>query len=397
MNQVVDWAAATEFAARVTPPGPAASPTELAELTGSLRQAAGQALGQVLEVTEMRPAAPGAALDPSLSPSSGPALDPATNPSLLGPSPLAPSLGPVLVVDRARWAAANIQVMQAMTFPLSDLLREHHQLPGQRARLVAALEAGGVLAALAPRVLGQFDPLSDVSQASAATPGEGRLLLVAPNVLAVQRQLRVSARDFHLWVCLHEQTHALQFAAAPWLAGHLRGQVSTLLTEIAQASLDKAAAPLRERLAAGWQAVASVATGIIRLEGAKLIERVMSPQQRQRLQETTAVMSLLEGHADVMMDAVGPEVVPTVTEIRRRFERRRDAATARGLNASALLQRLLGMEAKLAQYRDGAAFVRRVEAQVGRAGLNAVWTSPQTLPSAAEISDPDAWVRRIHQ
>jgi putative hydrolase len=106
-------------------------------------------------------------------------------------------------------------------------------------------------------------------------------------------------------------------------------------------------------------------------------------------------MALLEGHADVAMDEVGPGVVPTVQEIRRKFEARREE-NARAGGVDRLLRRLLGMDAKLAQYRDGAAFVRGVQAEVGVAGLNAVFAAPENLPSRREVSDPRAWVRRVH-
>ena len=110
------------------------------------------------------------------------------------------------------------------------------------------------------------------------------------------------------------------------------------------------------------------------------------------LARVTAVMSLLEGHADVVMDDVGPAHIPTVAQIRRTFTARRKGAGA----PDRLLRRLLGLEAKMRQYRDGAVFVRGVHDAVGVEGFNAVWTSPETLPEPREIADPAAWVRRVH-
>ena len=117
-----------------------------------------------------------------------------------------------------------------------------------------------------------------------------------------------------------------------------------------------------------------------------------TPEQRAEMARLTAVMSLLEGHADVVMDDVGPKVVPSVETIRARFEERR-----KGLGGpDRLLRRLLGLEAKMRQYHDGARFVRAVTDRVGVDGFNAVWTSPDTLPLPAEIQDPSAWVTRVH-
>ena len=116
-----------------------------------------------------------------------------------------------------------------------------------------------------------------------------------------------------------------------------------------------------------------------------------SPEQREILDRVTGVMSLLEGHADVVMDGVGPQVIPTVEQIRRKFDRRRQGVGV----LDRLLRRLLGLDAKMAQYRDGARFVRAVVDKVGMADFNAVWERPDHLPTKAEIADPDAWVARV--
>ena len=128
-------------------------------------------------------------------------------------------------------------------------------------------------------------------------------------------------------------------------------------------------------------------------EGGELsvVDLVQTPAQRAIVDEITAVMSLLEGHADVVMDSVGPEVVPSVAQIRAKFDVRRQ-----GQGPDRIVRRLLGLDAKMRQYRDGAAFCRHVLDEVGMAGLNRVWTSPDTLPSRAEIANPQLWVIRNH-
>jgi coenzyme F420 biosynthesis associated uncharacterized protein len=123
-----------------------------------------------------------------------------------------------------------------------------------------------------------------------------------------------------------------------------------------------------------------------------VLDLVQSPEQKAIIDRVTAVMSLLEGHADVVMDGVGPEVVPTVATIREKFQRRR--AGANSLDKT--LRRLLGIEAKMRQYRDGAKFVDGVVDKVGMTGFNRVWESAETLPTLDEITDPIAWVRRVH-
>jgi coenzyme F420 biosynthesis associated uncharacterized protein len=303
----------------------------------------------------------------------------------MAPAPGVDGLGDVHVVDRATWARANVQSMRAVTAPVAGALAPEVQPTSAAARLVGAAEVGGLLALLSGRVLGQFDPYG-----AERADGRGRLLLVAPNILTTERALRLRPRDFRLWVCLHEQTHALQFATAPWLADHLSGRVAALLEDLAAGSARMARAPLRQKVALAGRTVLKAVRG----ELVTPLDELLGEEQRRELAEITAVMALLEGHADVTMDAVGPRVVPSVSTIRARFEKRRDGEGAPRLDA--VLRRVLGMDAKLAQYRDGAAFVREIERTVGRDGLNAVWSGPEHLPSDREIHDPRAWVRRVH-
>ena len=107
--------------------------------------------------------------------------------------------------------------------------------------------------------------------------------------------------------------------------------------------------------------------------------------------ELTAMMSLLEGHANVVMDAVDAQIVPTVKTIRRRFNRR--SSTQKFLTK--LIYRLLGMNKKMAQYRDGQKFVQHIVDAVGMERFNVVWERPENLPTEREIHNPDAWIKRV--
>src|SRR5690606_16079307 len=196
------------------------------------------------------------------------------------------------------------------------------------------------------------------------------------------RELDVDPRDFRLWVCLHEETHRMQFSSSTWLRGHVQG----LMQEMVLSSEMDAAAFL-DRLRAAGEAVAEVVRGG---EGS-LLQVFQSDEQSEIMDRITAVMSLAEGHGDYVMDAVGPEVVPSVAEIRRRFQRRREGAN----RIDRIIRQLLGLDLKMKQYEEGAAFVRKVVAQVGMADFNRVWESPETLPTLAEIRDPDAWIARV--
>lgn len=354
--QWVDWRAAATIAARLGSPGPGTTGSEAADLVAELRDAAARAAAPVVEASHL-----GGLVTPAQA---------------RGPVP-------VLVVDRAGWGRANAQSMSAMT---ARVMPPAPRGVATATQVAATAEVAGVLAFLSRKVLGQFDPYGDPTAATG-----GRLLLAAPNVLEVERSLGAVPADFRLWVCLHELTHAFQFAAAPWLAEHLLERTARLTGSLVgrPGSGDDESTGLGRRF---LTLVTGVAAAVVGRPGASLVEAALTPRERARLADVTAVMALLEGHADVMMDDVGPEVVPSVASLRTSFDARRGSATG----WARVMNRLLGMEAKLAQYRDGAAFVRAVVDVVGHDGLNVVWTAPEHLPRAAEISEPALWLRRVH-
>ncbi|MGH3625088.1 MAG: zinc-dependent metalloprotease [Sciscionella sp.] len=281
------------------------------------------------------------------------------------------------IVDRPGWVRAAADGLGALT---EDVLRRPVSgLLGGVLAGGAGVQAGMVLAFLASRVLGQYDPFGT---------GGGRLLIVAPNVISAQRVMRVPADDFRLWVCLHESTHRLQFTAVPWLRDHFAAEVGNLLS-----AMDDSATDLAGRLPELMRAARERLTSREQLGGGLgLIELLQAPEQRKALRRLLALSTLLEGHADHVMDAVGPSVVPSVVTIRSRFTERRKGG---GL-LDRLLRVVLGVDAKVRQYAEGAAFTTAVVDAVGMDGFNAVWTSPETLPSRREITEPRAWLHRVH-
>ena len=305
----------------------------------------------------------------------------------------------VLVVDRASWAKANSRSFAALMNPaLENLARTHpEQLTGANTALSGTLtgaQLGAVLAFLSSKVLGQYDPFA------AQTPGGpagGRLLLVAPNIITLERELNVDPADFRLWVCLHEQTHRVQFAAAPWLRGHMVEQIGLLTNGL----MDKAQT-LSERLGQAAKTLAS-AEGREALTERKdndggapkrpldFMSLLQDPEDKARMSHLTAVMSLLEGHANVVMDAVDAGIVPSVKTIRQRFN-------ARGKSHGWLerfFRQIMGLDAKMRQYKDGSEFVRFVVDRAGMDGFNRVWEGPDNLPTEAEIHNPSLWMTRM--
>ncbi|WP_372514217.1 zinc-dependent metalloprotease [Streptomyces fragilis] len=302
---------------------------------------------------------------------------------------------PVLVVDRPGWAKANVAGFREILRPLLGKMEQRRAgkpggaVMGALGGKVTGVELGVLLSVLSSRVLGQYETFAPAtSDLPGGEDGGGRLLLVAPNIVQVERELEVDPSDFRLWVCLHEETHRTQFSAVPWLRDHLRGEIQSFLAE---ADVDPA--QLLERVRDAAQALVGGRGEERDTEERSLVDLVQTPAQREVLGRITAVMSLLEGHADYVMDGVGPEVVGSVAEIREKFQQRRAKGASR---LDLVLRKVLGLDAKLRQYRDGERFVRAVVEQVGMDGFNRVWTSPNTLPTPSEIHAPADWVARVH-
>jgi coenzyme F420 biosynthesis associated uncharacterized protein len=287
---------------------------------------------------------------------------------------------PVRVVDRADWTGVNIEGLRQVVTPLvNQLAGDRVPETGFGAALgprITGVQAGTVLAYLSGKVLGQYEVF---------TSDPGQLLLVAPNIVEAEQRLEADPHDFRLWVCLHEVTHRIQFTAVPWLRGHFLSEVQAFV----DASRSNGV-PLAERLRSGMSALADAVRNPD--SRSSVLDVVQTPAQRAVLDRLTAVMTLLEGHAEFVMDGVGPDVVPSVADIRRKFNRRREAANP----MEKMLRRVLGVEVKLRQYAEGRSFVHAVVERVGMDGFNRVYESPETLPRFSEITDPEAWIARVH-
>ncbi|AXE78651.1 MULTISPECIES: zinc-dependent metalloprotease [Streptomyces] len=366
--EMVDWNLAVATATRLVRPGPEISREDAREVVAELRRHAKAAEEHVRSFTRMIPEG------------------------------TEPEDTPVLVVDRAGWIKANVAGFRELLRPLLGKMQDRRgngpggAVLGAVGGKVTGVEVGMLLSFLASRVLGQYETFAPATRdLPASADGGGRLLLVAPNIVHVERELEVDPHDFRLWVALHEETHRTQFTGVPWLRDHLQGEIQSFLEET-----DVDPMTVLERLR---EAAQSLAGGRPEGEdgedgGRSLVELVQTPAQREILGRLTAVMSLLEGHADYVMDGVGPEVVSSVGEIREKFQQRRARGASRLDQA---LRKLLGLDAKLRQYRDGERFVRAVVDEVGMDGFNRVWTSPNTLPTKAEIAKPTDWIARVHR
>jgi len=339
VGRAVDWQFAATVGAKLVRPGPAATDYTQRQVIDQLAEASRTAELPVREVTGLIEG---------------------------GEIPEA------RVVDRVEWIRAATQSMRVMTGGTEN---PRGFITGR----ITGAQTGAVLAFISSGILGQYDPFG---------PNGGELLLVYPNVIAVERQLRVLPADFRLWVCLHEVTHRVQFRANPWLADHM-SQSLAVLTEDGGEDVSEVVGRLAEIVRNKRDGVAPEPNSVGVLG---LLRAVQSEPQRHALDQLLVLGTLLEGHADHVMDAVGPAVVPTVSTIRRRFDERRRRKQP---PLQRIVRALLGFDAKLSQYTRGKAFVDHVVGRVGMARFNAVWSSPETLPLPTEIDVPQRWIDRV--
>jgi coenzyme F420 biosynthesis associated uncharacterized protein len=289
----------------------------------------------------------------------------------LEPAVAPPPLEPV---GRREWAKANLETMSGTLEPLLERLGSG---PLQSVGgVLIGLEAGGIVGFMGRNVLGQYElALLDPERPP-------RLLLVAPNLREAARTFEADEAELLEWVVFHEITHAVQFTGVPWLREHLALMLRELLSSV-KVEVDPSALLRMPKLQDLRAAVDSV-----REDG--LVHAVAGPERKEVIDRLQAVMALIEGHAEHVMDAAGAAVLPSLPKLRESLERRRRDKPP----LVKLLERLLGLDLKMRQYVVGKRFCDAVVDDWGIEGLNRAWSAPEHLPTLAELEDPAAWVRR---
>ncbi len=286
-------------------------------------------------------------------------------------------------IDRAQWITANHDSMRPLLESVEDRLGDGlGPLSGPLRSLsgvVMAVQVGVLTGLLSQRVLGQYDLV--LLDAEAPT----RLLLVAPNLAEAAARLHVDEDALVTWVTIHEVTHAVQFTSVPWLREHLAGLVGELLDglQVGVSASSLLRLPSVDDLRA---LVETVRRG-------DLLQVVLGPERQRVVAQIQATMSLIEGHAEHVMDAVGAQILgDELGELRRALDERRATRSP----AWRILERLLGLELKMRQYEDGRRFCDAVVAEGGMTALNRAWSAPEALPSAEELHEPERWMARTH-
>lgn len=363
MNEVrdpVDWEFAERVAHRVTGHDPLADSYHRSSLETDFAEATIRAAGLVAEFTGLSPAVEAA-------------------------------LGQV--VDRREWVTLNLASFRRILAPVTERFGERlaaSPLAGM-SRRIAGAEAGVLLGWFGKRVLGQYDLLAEGPGGAGRTSSDdvrgsyeqedGAVYYVGPNVLALEKRHGFRPRAFRLWIALHEVTHLVQFTGVPWMREYFLGLVDDSLR-----MLDPD--PKRFARAVG-HIIEEARAGRNPLEGGGLVALFATEEQREVLTRVQALMSLLEGHGNYVMDRLGREHVEGKDHMARVLRERR---SAQGVNRQ--FQKALGIELKLRQYTTGERFFDAVEDSAGPGALSVLWSGSDALPSLDEIQHPDRWLAR---
>ncbi len=287
-------------------------------------------------------------------------------------------------VGRREWIAANLGSMRQMLDPVLDRAGDKlGSLKGAKSlsvSVVSTIEIGVVVGFLAQRVLGQYELVLLEETVDDAPP---RLLFVLPNLAAAVQSLSAPEGEFVTWVTLHEVTHAVQFSSVPWLQPHMAGLVSELLHSM-ELRLE---GPRRLRM----PSVAEIRRVAGAVRRGDIVGIFASEGERATIDRVQATMAVIEGHAEHVMDAVAPELLPSLPKLRAALDRRRHSQSGR----ARLLGKLLGLEMKMRQYDQGKVFCDEIVRRAGTDALVAVFSAPEALPTIDELTDPVAWLLRM--
>ena len=296
--------------------------------------------------------------------------------SMLGPAE-------IHIVDRPDWIRANIASMRALIDPVLSrwLPSGGGKLVGAVGGQVAGVEIGLLLGWMSARVLGQYDLL--LGETSNDVGGGDSVYLVGPNITALEERFGFDPEQFRLWVTLHELTHRAQFTGVPWMREHFLSLVNRTL-DLADPDPARIVAALRN-------AVQNRGAAGQRLRDGGVVAMVSTPEQQAIFQRVAGLMSLLEGHGDVVMDRAGADLIPSAERFSRILQERRRRANP----MTRFVQRLIGLEGKMNQYAAGERFIATIEDAGGERAVDRCWEHSDQLPTLDEVRDPQRWLARM--
>ncbi len=304
-------------------------------------------------------------------------------------TPFPRNLNTVNAVSRIEWVDANIASFQQLFEPIERLNQDAARrsspvgqaVMGSVNQLLVSGELGLLLGYLARRVLGQYD-LSLLGKEVVTT---GRVYFVEPNINGVCQALNIQGDEFRLWIALHETTHAFEFESHPWVRQHFNAILERYFSYITE---DLSNMQRNGGLNGFVQRIRNNGE-----QGGAWLERIMTPEQRVLFNELQALMSIVEGYSNHIMNAVGSKLMPSYEQIKERVERRQKDRSI----ADKIFMRITGLGLKMEQYRLGEIFVDAVVAKKGIDFANLMWEKAEYIPTLDEVKAPDLWVARMER
>ncbi len=291
---------------------------------------------------------------------------------------------PVSVVSRSQWVDANVRSMSSLLDPLAEKLTRN--MPGPLGALGAqasAVQFGLLFGWMSRRVLGQYDA---ALFANGDGEGEGSttpIYIVGSNIITLEARFGFPREQFERWVLLHELTHKLQFEAVPWMVDYYRGLVSSLIENVNLGPGD-----VFEGLT---RVVEELREGRNPLRESGVAGLFVNDQQRAILARLGGLMSVLEGHGDLIMGRAAAGVIPESERFEEALHQRRESPNL----VAKIIGQLYGLDAKLRQYAAGKAFLEAIEEAGGHEAIAKLFEKSEYMPDLEEINAPDKWLKRV--
>jgi coenzyme F420 biosynthesis associated uncharacterized protein len=294
-------------------------------------------------------------------------------------------LGQPVLFDRAEWVVTVIDRIRSLLEPLLlVLLKEADNSSSQKpasknfVKAVLTIQLGTLLGYLSRRVLGQYDFALSGSEFS---EDNGRLFFVYPNIVNVRERFELEAQEFEIWLVLHEATHGYEFEAVPWLKSYMRDLVSYHKKQIEKKISQIAKETSNSKLS----------SLLYRLLFSGGFSELISLEENHSLSKIQAFMAIIEGYSDYIMYKVSKKLISHSEAISNLFRRNKSSRNW----AERLLEKIIGLDLKIQQYKLGYQFVSDLVSHGGMDLARQIWVKPDNLPSLTEIRNPHAWIERL--
>lgn len=309
----------------------------------------------------------------------------------------------VLPVNRTRWVMDSLEAYRPLVELLAEALSPKDPPPDAGATepgdpfagmfsgmlqmfqpMVLAMTAGSMVGHLAQRTFGQYD--LPIPRPATGT-GADELLLVVPNLDAFADEWSLAPDDLRLWICVHEVAHHAVLGVS-----HVRARMDDLLTRYVSSFRNDPAA-LEDRIGQIDLSDPAALANLQEVMGSPevILGAITSPEQDALRPQLEALVAVVVGVVDHVLDVVGGELIPSYTMLTEALRRRRVEAA----EADRFVERLFGLELTQATYDRGSAFVEGVLERAGDGGLRRLWDDAEKLPTPPEVDAPGLWLARI--